>query len=44
MTSLAKEIKGLMDLGYSLERATELAVGDRKQENVHLSGWSIIDI
>ena len=33
MTSLASEIKSLMELGHSLERATELAVGDRKQSS-----------
>ena len=29
MTTLVDDIKALMDLGISLERATELAVADR---------------
>ena len=31
MTTLADDIKALMDLGISLERATELAVADRNK-------------
>jgi len=31
MTTLAEDIKALMDLGHGLERATELAVADRKR-------------
>jgi len=31
MSSLADDIKALMDLGHSLESATELAVADRNR-------------
>ena len=31
MTTLADEIKGLMDIGHSLEQATELAIVTRRQ-------------
>jgi len=31
MTTLAEDIKALMDLGHGLESATELAVADRKR-------------
>jgi hypothetical protein len=31
MTTLAEDIKALMELGHGLERATELAVADRKR-------------